>query len=167
MALGGKRVFIWNINLLYHFCVCNRLSVRQVFKPVVVEFEKALRKQNYLFCLCATPNKSPWFPISSWGPGNSRGELSMPSPDYSVSDVTEALHKLLLRKHRLTWPFWGSQWLLCHLLFISTPFSGGWSLQHNLLLQHLGQCPACLQACQSWQARGNLWGNSGAQTLTG
>lgn len=39
----------------------------------MAELEKTLRKQNYFFCLCTTSNKSPWFSISCWGPGNSRG----------------------------------------------------------------------------------------------
>lgn len=156
--------------LLYHFCVCNRgwgwvwgkflnpwwQNLKRFWGNRIIYIASVQHLTN--FSGFASPTKVQETAV---------GELSMPSWDYSISDGTEALHKLLLRKHRITWPFWGSQWLLCHLLFISIPFSGRWNLWYNLLLQHLGQCPTCFQACQSWQVRGNLWGNSGVQTLTG
>lgn len=149
MALGGKWVFIWNTSCHITF-VCIRgwswvwgnylnpwwLNLKTPWENRIISFVQHL-------------SNLPGFPSPSEVQETAEGELSMPSWDYSISDGTEALQKLLLRKHRTTWPFWGSEWQLCHLLLISIPFSGGWSLQYNLLLQHLGQCPACPQACQS------------------
>ena len=153
------------------FCVCKRVvwdSGRVWGRHLKLCWEEKLKRLwesgsiillllfNNLTNLLGVPSPTEVQERAEW-------ELSMPPRDYSISGVAEAVHKLLLRKHRITWPFWRLQQLLCHLLFVIL-FSMVWSLGYNLLLQHVGQCPTCFQDCQSWQERGSLWGNIGAQT---
>lgn len=114
--------------LLYHFCVCSRgwgWVWDKYLNPWWQNWKRPWESRIISFASVQHLTNLPGFPSPAEVQETAEGELSMPSWDYSISDDTEALQKLLLRKHRTTWPFWGSQWLLCHPLLISIPFSEG------------------------------------------